>query len=268
MNPQTLVYAIIICSKKLFKLNYLIEVDFMLVWAFIRYGFRYIELFFYRVMYSIIKMTKGEKVAEDYLYKKSLKHLRDTLRIINANIRVEGIENVPNESVLMAGNHQSLFDPVYVMVQFPKRRIVPIAKLEIQKIPLIANVMKKIKVLFLDRTDAREGLKVINTAADYLKENMDILIFPEGTRSKDGNLLEFKKGSFKAAQKADKFILPFVINHSTLYEGEKKPIKLNQDIILKFLKPFKISELSLEDKKNVDVYIRNLIEEELKKIRG
>lgn len=212
-------------------------------------------------------LKRDPKRAEEYIWSKAKKHINDALKIVNADITFENEDLFLREGgVLLVGNHQSLFDPLYLIAKM-SRNIIPVAKIELKKLPIISTTMEKIGSLFMDRENPREGLKVINAAADYLKEGKAVLIFPEGTRSKNGKLLDFHKGSFKAAQKSDAYIQPFVIEHSDLYKGELKPIKLNQNVLIRFLKPFKYSDLTKEEIKNIDEYVKNIIEKELKNIR-
>lgn len=71
--------------------------------------------------------------------------------------------------------------------------------------------MKRIHCLFLDRKDIRKGLQTILEGAEYLKEGYSMCIYPEGTRSTNGELGEFKGGSLKMAQKAKAPIVPVAI---------------------------------------------------------
>ena len=234
--------------------------------AKIRYFFRFLQVIFYNWKYLYLLKKKGEETAKKYMWTIAKKHINDALKIVNAKVTIEGKENIVDSANLMVGNHQSLFDPLYLIAGMEKN-VMPIAKKELEKLPVISTAMKNLDLLFIDRDNAREGLKIINQAAEFLKEGKNILIFPEGTRSKDGEVHEFKKGSFKAAQKADSYIQPFVIEHSSLYNGELESIKLNQDVLIRFLKPFKFSDLSKDEIKNIDEYTKNIIETELKKIR-
>lgn len=83
-----------------------------------------------------------------------------------------------------------------------------IAKIELLKLPLLRTWMIHLKCVFMDRSDIRQSLKVINQAADHLKEGYSMIIFPEGTRSKNETFGEFKPGSLKLALKAGVPIVP------------------------------------------------------------
>lgn len=122
--------------------------------------------------------------------------------ISGIRLEVKGYENIPQDrAVLFVGNHQSLFD---IMVTYPlmKRPTGYIAKKEIKKIPFLSWWMYFVNCIFLDRKDPRNGLKSVLHAAEMIQSGISIFLFPEGTRSKDGKLHEFKDGGMKIATKS------------------------------------------------------------------
>ena len=117
---------------------------------------------------------------------------------------VSGVELLPTEGTfLMVCNHLSGYDPL-VMIRLLRRfNIFFIEKPSIMRLPLIGIGTYGAGCLAIDRENNREALKTILQAADYLKRGIcSICIYPEGTRSKTGQLGEFHPGSFKIAQKA------------------------------------------------------------------
>ncbi len=175
---------------------------------------------------------------------------------------VIGEENVPKDkAVLYVGNHRSIFD---VVLEYPRvpRPTGFIAKKEILKVPLLNIWMIYMDCLFLDRTDLRKGLEMVLTAIDKVKNGISIFIFPEGTRNKsDKPLGEFHKGSFKIAQKSGCPIIPVVINHSEEILENHFPFIKSTKVTIEYCKPVVISELSKEDQKNIDGYVKDIIEE-------
>lgn len=167
----------------------------------------------------IPKLTKAKKMAEnfgesardEYTYKVvqqwSSKRVKDT----GAKIFIHGRENIPESgNAVFIGNHQSNFDFALLLAELD----IPvgfIAKVELMKIPLIRDWMKLIHCLFMDRGDMKQQLKTILEGINLLKNGYNLIVFPEGTRSKDGKVAEFKAGTFKLATKSKVPIVPFTI---------------------------------------------------------
>lgn len=175
---------------------------------------------------------------------------------------VIGEENVPKDTaVLYVGNHRSIFD---IVLAYPR---VPgitgfIAKKEILKVPVLSTWMKLMDCLFLDRSDIKKGLEMILAAIDKVKNGISIFIYPEGTRNKtDSPMQDFHKGSFKIAQKTDCPIIPVVINHSRNILEDHMPFIKSTHVVIEYCKPIIMSELSKEDQKNIDQYVKKIMEE-------
>lgn len=117
---------------------------------------------------------------------------------------ITGREKLPQDSrFVFVCNHRSGFDPLVVLAKFWKYNISFICKPSIFEIPFVGPVAGAAGFLAIDRENDRNALKSILQAVDYLKRDIcSIGIYPEGTRSKDGELLPFHAGSFKIAQKA------------------------------------------------------------------
>ena len=117
---------------------------------------------------------------------------------------VTGLEKLPKDGrFLFVSNHCSIFDPMIVMDRLRDFNISFISKPENMAIPIAGKTLYGAGFLAIDRENDRNALKTILTAADYLKRDLcSIGIYPEGTRSKTGQLLPFHAGSFKIAQRA------------------------------------------------------------------
>ena len=115
-------------------------------------------------------------------------------------IRAYGTENIPrDQGFIYFPNHQGMYDSLAFLATSP----VPLAavmKKELSNVILVKQAMALMGCLALDRSDVRAGVRVIHEMADRVKAGKVFLIFPEGTRSRQGNQTgEFKAGSFKAA---------------------------------------------------------------------
>lgn len=182
-----------------------------------------------------------------------------------AGIRLEtiGLENVPKDKpVLYIGNHRSFFDVVISYSQVPGITGF-ISKKEVQKVPLLSTWMKINHCLFLDRKDLRQGLKVITDAIEEVKRGYSIFIYPEGTRSKDGKLGDFKAGSFKIATRTDCPIIPVAISGSDDVFEKHIPFIRSSKVTIRYGEPIIPSQLEPEQKKKINEYTKGVIAEML-----
>lgn len=118
-------------------------------------------------------------------------------------VRVTGEELLPrDEKFLLVCNHRSGFDPVVIMRELREHKVSFIAKPSVMALPFIGKVAYGVGCLAIDRENDRNALKTIITAANYLKKGVcNMSVFPEGTRSRTGEMLPFHAGSFKIAQR-------------------------------------------------------------------
>ncbi len=187
---------------------------------------------------------------------------RCCLRITGVKVTVIGEENVPKDTpVFYVGNHRSYFDILLTYVRVP-RPTGYVAKKEMEKIPLLNIWMRNLHCLFLDRENVKEGLKTILTAIDKIKSGISICIFPEGTRNKTPDtFLPFHEGSFKVAAKSGCPIVPMAINNSAdIYEDHFPKIRKTH-VVLEYLPPIYIKELSKEDQKHIGSLVLQQIQD-------
>ena len=171
--------------------------------------------------------------------------------ICSVHLVIRGLDRVPkNQAVLYIANHSSIFDVVLSYAHLPGLTGF-ISKDSIAKVPVMNIIMKQLYCLFLDRSDIKAGLKMILTAIDYVKSGVSIFIFPEGTRTKDGNLNEFHAGSFKIATKANCPIVPVAITNSASIIRNHIPFVKTSTVILDFGEPIFLDTLSPEQKKTI-----------------
>lgn len=130
----------------------------------------------------------------------------------NVCIEAHGVDNIPKENgCILFPNHQGMYDTLAIMEVCPRTFSV-VAKKELANIPFLKQIFACIKAYAIDRDDVRQGMKVILNVANDVKNGKVFIIFPEGTRSKNGNKVgEFKGGSFKAATKAKCPIVPVAL---------------------------------------------------------
>ena len=159
-------------------------------------------------------------------------------------IEIHGQENIPEENGFMFfPNHQGLFDVLAIIHACPTPFSV-VMKKEIQNIPFLKQVFACMKAYALDREDVRQSMKVIQQVSQDVAAGRNFLIFPEGTRSRDGNELgEFKGGSFKCAMKAKCPIVPVAIIDS--YKAFDTGSTENVNVQVHYLEPITYDEYKM-----------------------
>ncbi|MFC0186899.1 lysophospholipid acyltransferase family protein [Fictibacillus aquaticus] len=180
---------------------------------------------------GLIKVKKldreGRLAEKEKVVDKTVKWwARSLVKLAGVKVTVRGEENIPSDTaVLFVSNHQGNFD-VPLMLGYITKPKAFISKIEVKKMPLIGTWMEQMNCLFMDRSNVRQSLKAIQEGARFLENGTSLVIFPEGTRSKGGDMAEFKAGSFKLATKSGVPIVPVTINGSyKIMEQQKFWIK-------------------------------------------
>ena len=135
------------------------------------------------------------------------------LALNNTSVELLGAEYLPGGPFILMSNHQSNFDILSLIATIP-RRIYWIAKKELFDIPIFGYSMRRGGYIPLDRSDGRKALKSMENAAAIIRQGSSVVMFPEGTRSRDGQLLPFKRGGFMLAVRAGVPVIPVTINGS------------------------------------------------------
>ncbi len=219
----------------------------------------------YRAFYYFYHICKCAS-REDISYEEGFRWIKRTTILANragrVKIEAHGLENLPEkDGFIMFPNHQGLFD-VLVFFESCPRPFAFVIKKEAANIILLKQVREALGSLVMDREDIRQSMKVIQTMAEEVKKGRNFLIFPEGTRSRQGNhTLEFKGGTFKSAVKAKCPIVPCALIDSFIPFDEKsiRPVTVH----LYYLKPLyyeeyqnmKTTEIAEEVKRRIDEQI-------------
>lgn len=182
--------------------------------------------------------------------------------IAGTRLIVRGQENIPTDTaVLYVGNHRSFFDIVLTLSFFP-RITGYVAKIEMNKVPILRLWMKNIHCLFLDRENIKEGLKTILAGVEEVKNGYSLCIFPEGTRNKvNDTFLPFHEGSFKIAEKGKIPIVPMtLVNSAAVFEDHLPKVK-KATVIIDFGAPIYPAQLDKETRKSLGAYVSRLMQE-------
>ena len=171
-----------------------------------------------------------------------------------------GRENIPTDTpVMYAANHRSFYDIILAYATVPNQTAF-ISKMEIKKMPCVAQWMYFLNCLFMDRGDVKQNLNVILSAISLVKEGYSIYIAPEGTRNATDTLLEFKEGSMKIATKGKCPIIPVCLcNTENIFENNLPWIKRGK-ILIEYGKPIYPDDLDKETKKQLGAYVREQID--------
>ena len=187
---------------------------------------------------------------------------RVILWMAGVKVTTIGKENIPvGEPVLYVGNHRSYFDILITYVRV-KGLTGYMSKMEVKRIPLLRDWMKALHCQFIDRTDVKQGLKVILDCIELIKTGISVCVFPEGTRNrKEGTFLPFHEGSFKIATKTNCAIVPMTLNNAGAIFEDHIPYVKKTHVVLEYGKPIYPKDLSKEELKHVGSYVQNIIME-------
>lgn len=190
----------------------------------------------------------GKAEYDLLIHSEPQKWARGIMKRTKSNIKVSGLENLPEEPALLVSNHEGNFDIPVLLSAIPK----PfgfISKEEVKKFPVIPVYMEEMNCVFLDRSDRRSAYKSIEDTVEKLKDGHSILIFPEGTRSKGKGLGEFKSGFMRIARDAGVPIVPIAIRGtSEIMEKNNNKVKPG-NVQVQVLKPLPKEEVGEADAK-------------------
>ncbi len=129
-------------------------------------------------------------------------------------VNITGLENISRRGpYIFVSNHQGWFDIFAALGKLPVR-FSWLAKEELFKIPILGQAMRRAGYISIDRRDHRKAIDSMNRAAEVIRQGTSVFIFPEGTRSADGVIRDFKKGAFVLAAKSQQPVVPISISGS------------------------------------------------------
>jgi 1-acyl-sn-glycerol-3-phosphate acyltransferase len=171
-------------------------------------------------------------------------------------LRVKGLENVPRgQGLIIASNHQSLFDIIVLLAAMPDIFFF-VAKKELFKVPFLGWYMKKAGYISIDRQVSFKALKTLDLIKQKIKSGQSILIFPEGTRSPDGQLQSFKRGSFAVALETGSPILPVAISNTYKIVPKGHLLFEPQEVFLTIDKPLPVARIEVPSREDCDLVSR------------
>ena len=181
----------------------------------------------------------------DTMYAWGMAVMRLGVRAAGIRVRVRGLEHLPAEPCIIMSNHVSNLDPPVLLPAIPRMTSV-ILKQELMKIPLLGTAMRMGRFVPVARGHSREdAVKSVAAAAAALRCGLNVMIFPEGTRSPDGRLLPFRKGAFFLAADTGAPIVPVVIR-GTAKMMQRGSLRISQpgEATVEFLAPRRPGEFA------------------------
>ncbi|MBR7097792.1 MAG: 1-acyl-sn-glycerol-3-phosphate acyltransferase [Clostridia bacterium] len=189
--------------------------------------------------------------------------MRWLMSLMRVKVRTKGEEIIPSEPVVFVSNHLSDFDPLTTFAAL-NRKIIYISKESNFKIPFVGRFIRRAGFLAIDRENGMRALRTLKRAADMMSaDGVDVGIYPEGTRSRTGELLEFKSGAFYLAKKAN---VPIVIMTTKNSELVAKNAVLRKTVVeLDFLEVMSAEQVKALSVDEICAYVRQKIAEHLGK---
>lgn len=218
----------------------------------------------FAVLAFILSFLGLKKPMSVFMYRIAQAWARLTLFASRCPLDIKGRENIPQKGgVCVVSNHVGLFD-IALALAFIGRPFGFIAKKELLYAPFINIWIWLLGGLFIDRKNPKKAVLTIEEGVKRIKNGGSMIIFPEGTRSRDGGLQPFRSGSFKLATQAEAIIIPMTVSGS--YEMfEKKHIMQKIPIDVIFGEAISTADIPREDRKQVlSDKVHKIIEEALK----
>ncbi|MFQ5890657.1 MAG: lysophospholipid acyltransferase family protein [Gemmatimonadota bacterium] len=191
------------------------------------------------------------------------------LHAAGVRVRAGGLRHIRRDGPqIFVSNHQSMFDIWALMTCLPVS-IRFVAKEELSRIPLFARACRSAGHVFIDRGDRTGAIRRMQEAGKRMdRENLSLGLFPEGTRSPDGRLQPFKKGTFVLAIETQAPLVPVAVDGGAriLPKGKRRVVPGTLDV--RFGSPIPTRGLTIEDRDTVLELTRSAIEELLAELRA
>lgn len=181
--------------------------------------------------------------------------------------RLEGVEHIEKDkSYVIVINHQSMLD--IMMLYLLPITFRWVSKREVYRIPFFGQLLMLHGDITIDRKQGSKAMrKVVEKGCMWLGRGVSVAMFPEGTRSKDGQIHRFKAGAFALAKEAGVGILPVVMDGSTTTFKPSKMVNWRNEFVIRVLPPVSADEVARADQNELMEQVREQMTEALAEIR-
>jgi len=194
----------------------------------------------------------------DPIYGTGVLGARMALWLAGVRLEVQGRERIPRaRPVVFMANHQSNSDPPALISVLPK--VLVLVKKEFFRVPIIGNGMTQIGFIRVDRRNREQALDAVDRGVLAMKAGHSFLVYPEGTRSPDGRLQQFKKGVFVMALKAHAPIVPISVSGSNKIMPKGKFVMRPGRIRITFHESISTEGLTIDDREVMIERVREAI---------
>ncbi|MBU1713203.1 MAG: 1-acyl-sn-glycerol-3-phosphate acyltransferase [Proteobacteria bacterium] len=188
---------------------------------------------------------------------------RSILALSPIEVTVKGLSNIdPDKSYIYMSNHQSNYDIPILLGHLPVQ-FRWLAKVELFRIPLFGYAMKRAGYICIDRSNQKAAFESLKNAAGIIKNGVSVMIFPEGTRSMNGNIGSFKKGGFVLAVESGVPIVPVIIHGTFSIMPKSRMLIKPGKVTLEIQKPIETSGYTKETKDGLMEKIRTIMRESI-----
>src|ERR1700746_2575406 len=197
------------------------------------------------LIYTVISKNPGA------LYWAGVRGVMFFVRAVGVRVRVVGTERIPPGTCLFVANHTSSADAPAVVGAIP-RRIAILLKRSLFKYPVVGQAFHLAQFMPVDRFDRDSAITSLEKATEAIKGGQSFLIYPEGTRSPDGRVQEFKKGTAVMAIKAGVPLVPIACSNAHRIM-KKRELKIYPgEILVEFLSPIDSTQYTLDQREDLN----------------
>ncbi len=232
--------------------------------SMIRYYWTFVVAFLLLVFVGVPSIAFGHILRklfgiEDFIFPPAKFGCRAYVWSSGARVHITGLENLDrNQAYVFIANHQSNLDPA-MLFSYLGHNVGALAKIELFRIPIMKQGFPLAHVVPVDRSNRERAIESTRRGADELRRGHSLMAFPEGTRTVDGRVKEFKKGVFYMAIEAGVPVVPVVVNDTRLVmpKGVKRIVP--GDVYLEILPPVSSEGYTTESASDLIKLVRDQI---------